>query len=331
MQLITRMYSKLKRIRDYIKDRLLYKCLNYTTDKRKGFIKKVLLNIITHRRKVIGFYGECHIYVYGAYLSSNRELRKGYCLLGAKEIEYLVRWHPTEIQRKTAWDKLDVLIYNPGVPIRKGAPSLNDVLGWVPETCKKIEVTNAAFKGYMPQHTERVFKNDAYFIWGDKNINKFIENRASYDSLKELCNTEYYDNQYVNDFFDKSVKRMKKYERQCTVKIADYIEAHGRERILYYSVTHPEDEVMREITVRILRELGFKSGNKVLGSGQNGFFDLHSHGEVVYPSVYKGLGIQAEFNKRRIQPGNYKELTYSFDEYVREYYRMGKEIVDAGV
>ncbi len=277
--------------------------------------------IVKRKKQLIGFYGECHIYIYGKVLSDSSRLKKHYVLMGAKEIEYLARWHSSAINKESAWKYLDVLIYNPGVPERKGAPTLQQVLEWIPESCKRIEVTNAAFKGYMPQHTERVFKNNGYFIWGDKNINKMISEDAAIEQ-SDLRNV--YSTQYVNDYFDKSIRHMKLYEKDCVIRIADYIEKHGKNRILYYSVTHPETEIMIELARRILEELGIDEAIKE-NSASGTQFDLHSHGEVVYPCVFTGLGIDADPDTRLIQPGNYREAQYTFDEYVKEYIRMAKE------
>lgn len=320
---IRRVSNKLRRIKDYLCDYIVYKCLEKDRPKESG-----LLRIILRGRKLVGFYGECHMYIYGGYLSSVRELKKYYYLLGAKEIEYLVRWHSTRINNRNVWNKLDVLIYNPGVPDRKGAPSLGAVLEWIPDNCKRIEVTNAVFKGYMPQHTEKVFKNDQLFIWGDKNINKLLNEKESESKLEELLSESFYDPQFVIDYFEKSIKRLKQYEQRCTIKIADYIEENGKKRPLFYSVTHPEDEIMRELTLRIMNELGLERRELRNTSGQAGLFDLHTHGEVIYPSVCKALGFSNEVLERTIHPGSYKNLDYTFEKYVKEYYRMGKEIAE---
>ena len=312
--LFVRCRNKLNRIADYISNQRKYFLLNLG-----------LAGLVKHRKKLIGFYGECHIYVYGSALSKCAGLKKKYVIIGAKEIEYLARWHHKQINKESAWKYLDVLIYNPGVPERTGAPTLQKVLEWIPENCQKIEVTNAAFKGYMPQHTERVFKNNGYFIWGDKNLNKLISDEKS---IEETNLRNIYTEQYVNDYFDKSIRHMKMYEKDCTVKIADYIEKHGKNRVLYYSVTHPETEIMAELTHRILEVVGI-SAKISDAAASDPQFNLHSHGEVIYPCVFTGLGIAGDPDKRLIQPGNYKELQYSFDEYAKEYLRMAKEAAAA--
>ena len=298
-----RIKSKLSRIGDFIHDRLIYFGL-----RSEGFMQKVLLQVMLHGRKLVGFYGECHMYVYGGYLANIESVKKRYCLLGTKEIEYLVHWHGKEILQKSSWAKLDVLIYNP-----------------IPEQCKKIEVTNAAFKGYMPQHTERIYKNGGFFVWGDKYLNELLEkDDISEDDYEVLESVDYLSADEVNAYFEKSIKRMKMYERQCTVKIADYIECNGKDRILYYSVTHPETEVMIELTNRILAELGIEGADiSTKIDVSDGMYDLHSHGEAVYPFVLNGLGIK-NVTERKIQYGNYKYIQLAFKDYLKEYVRLGK-------
>ena len=318
---VRRGLKKLSRVKDYIKDRGMYFSLNDS-----GFVplKKVMRRFMLGKRQLVAFYGECHIYIYGGILTHMSDAKKKYFFLGSKEIEYLIRYHEKYIGQKSSWDKLDVIIYNPGVPTRKGAPALEEVLGWIPASCRKIEVTNAVFKGYMPQHTEKVFKNAGYFVWGDKNLNKLLaEHQRDDAALENLKRTDYYTPEFVNSYFDKSVKHLRLYEQQCTVRIADYIERYGRERVLYYSVTHPETEVMNEITKRILKALDIATGE--LPHATDDLFELHSHGEVVYPSVYFGLGIAQDWTERLIQPGNYKEQIYAFCEYLAEYMKQGKE------
>lgn len=303
-----RIKNKICRIFDYINNEIKYFFLDC------GFVR-----LVKRKKKLIGFYGECHMYIYGAALLKCRDLKKKYVLLGGKEIEYLARWYGKQINKKSAWNHLDILIYNTGVPERLGAPTLKDIMDWLPDNCQKIEVTNAAFKGYMPQHTERVFKNNGFFIWGDKNLNTIIDTGDT-----ENSHVDNYTVDYINGYFDKAIKHMKLYERKCTVQIADYIEKYGRDRVLYYSVTHPETEIMLEITRRILECLGIKHNlnDSFLNNSQ---FDLHSHGEVVYPSVFKALGIKGNPFERIIQPGNYKDLQYTFEQYICEYVKMGKE------
>ncbi len=320
--MMKRIINKLFRIKAFLNDRFLYGTL--LLRENNNILGKVFYKILLRGRKLVAFYGECHIYLYNAYFNECKAFKKQYKILGGKEIEYLAHYHKKQINRSASWAYLDFLVYNSGVPKRDGAPSLECVLEWLPEKCQRIEVTNAAFKGYTPQHTEKKIENSGYFTWGDKNLNKLLElDNADENVLDELKTPEYYSAEYVNTFFDKSIVRMKQYERGCTVKIADYVEMYGKTRLLYYSVTHPENEVMEEIAKRILFLLGIEGDKIVLTGKSNRSFDLHSHGEVVYPSVWYGLGLEGKPEDRKIQPGDYKEIQLTFEDYIKRYFEMG--------
>lgn len=320
---LIKVFAKLFRIIVFIKDRALYTCLSDSAIPCINWIHKKIAEVYLKNRKLVGFYGECHMYIYDNTVAKNREFKKKYVALGTKEIEYLAKYHRKQINRKEIWNKLDVLIYNDGIPNRKDAPSLSTVLEWVKPEAQKINVTNAVFTGYFPQHTDKVFKNNGYFAWGDKNLNKILNGAENASFLKDIQKDDFYSSDYVNKFFDKAIKFLNLYEKDCDIKIADYIELFGRDRVLFYSVTHPENEIMLEISRRILNTLGIKIDQTQLKNTSTGLFDLHSHGEVVYPSVHKGLNIKEPWGTRKIKPGDYN-VSYTFEEYINEYMKIGE-------
>ncbi|WP_130836628.1 WcbI family polysaccharide biosynthesis putative acetyltransferase [Lachnoclostridium sp. Marseille-P6806] len=328
MNIVRRGVYKLLRIREFLKDRAVYWCLLHDAG-RKYSLSHFVLWLLRRGRKLVYFYGECHINIYREALGHNAEFRKRYLMVGARDTEYLAAKHGDRLLRRESWSKADVLIYNFGVPERPDVPALSSVLEWIPETCFQISVTNAVFKGYMPQHTERVFANEGYFVWGDKNLNHILSSEEDpEEELSHLAGEDFYDPDYVDRYFSKSLRHLKLYEKGCDIGIADYIEEHGKERILYYSVTHPEQEIMLEISRRLALKLGIApAGNG--GPDAADIMELHSHGEVVYPSVCKALGLPGECKKRAINPGNYNAL-YTFSEYMREYVRAYRESAFVG-
>jgi hypothetical protein len=60
------------------------------------------------------------------------------------------------------------------------------------------------------------------------------------------------------------------------------------------------------------------------GYKESADFNLHSHGEVVYPSVCKALGIDKSIAMtRRIKPGS--KVEYTFREYICAYVDMANQ------
>lgn len=323
MEIFKKLINKIKRLFAFLQNRYLYFLLRYADD---VIVLNCLLKWKLANRKLVAFYGECHVCLYNLFLRQNKCFRDKYVIFGGADIEYLSRRYNAQINDKSTWSHIDVLIYNPGTPRRENAPSLDVVLGWVPENCKKIAVTNAAFKGYMPQHTAKVYKNDGEFIWGDKNLNAYLETELNLeDVVRKLTSDTFYDYEYVNSYFDKSIDRLKKYERSCSVGIADYIEINGRKRPLYYSVTHPNFEVMELIAKRILIKLGIDADGIDKSEKIRGDYDLRSHGESIYPSVWKALDLEGDYQKWIIQPGDFKEVQLNFEEYITRYILLGNK------
>ena len=83
---------------------------------------------------------------------------------------------------------------------------------------------------------------------------------------------------------------------------------------------------MEELTKRILIQMDAENEvNDIDFCNATKLYNLHGHGEVIYPSVYKHLGLLGNYDQRLINPGKHRECIYSFEEYVKAYIKMGKE------
>ncbi len=287
-------------------------------------LQRAMYTFLTRNKRIIGFYGECHITIYSNYLKSSPILMDRYRLVFAEDINRIARRIPQILGKKRIWNKCDFLIYNFNFPINDGVPRLSLVESWLPDSCKKVSVTNVVFDGYFPQHTNRVFSNDKYFIWGDKNLNRILES-GSFDEVYSLFDDNYYSKDDVVRFYERALKRLKMIEKDCCIRIADYVERHGKERVLFYSTTHPESEIMVELTRRILIELGERNDEMQIDyDSLSSLYNLQCHGEIVYPSVYLHLGLPGSYKDRIITPGKHMECHYDFEQYVDEYLQMGQ-------
>lgn len=324
--LIKKVIQKIKKIQGKYSEKLYYYVLSYDCTKVQPF-KHLAFLLLKRNKEVIGFYGECHIILYSKFMRSSQNLRKKYLFVFGDDINRMADRLPNEVNARKIWNKCDYFVYNIEFPIKDNVPKLSSIESWLKPQCKRISVTNVVFEGYFPQHTNRVFENDKYFIWGDKNLNKMLKNDLyAEEGMKELFKDDFYPKDIVIKHYEKSLKCLKLIEKNCDVKIADYIEKYGRDRVLFYSTTHPESEIMEELTKRILLKLN-ENKEKVDIDFKNMAekYNLHLHGEIVYPSVYKHLGLSGKYNDRLIIPGKHKECVYSFGEYVNAYIEMGEE------
>ncbi len=86
-----------------------------------------------------------------------------------------------------------------------------------------------------------------------------------------------------------SFKELEKREQSCDVKISDYIRKHYKEKVLFYGRNHPINEVMFEVTKRILKCLNIRETRKY--NEVENDFTLQSQDVPVYPAVKAVLGI----------------------------------------
>ena len=279
-------------------------------------IELVSLGLVRGRRKIVALYGECHMDVVGGILSRHKAFRKKYILLWKNNISILSTRYKRLLFSEKLWKNVDLLVYNAMLPPRSGSPNISEVLKMMGNK-EGISVTNAAFKGYFPQHTADTANKDK-FAWGDRNINDFVSKGMDRENIYlELSSRDFYSQEAVLSFWNKAIVTLKAYEKNCDIMISDYLEDNGRKSVLYYSVTHPSFDVMLELTNRILERINVE---RVSGVRKGDVLELENHAEPVYPSVYAGLGMKDKSAQRLVSPGNQGDL-YDFREYVYEYAR----------
>lgn len=301
--------------------------LEKDSDKEK-YIKKLAAG-----RKICALYGMCHMSIYRNFLLKSKKFLNEYVILDIPAVNDKSSKHHNVLKSDFIWNSCDLVITSLFSPINLwDVPCTKEVLEKLNRSCKKIVVTNAAFKGYFLQHTIGIKETAQYFGWGDKNINRMIKKG---ETLKEIENkileTEFYDYEFINKYFDRSLKILEEGEEECDIKIGDYIKDNGKIRVLYYSWTHPKEEVMLELGKRIFAAL--ELDGSVLDNFANEII-LNTNEELIYPCVLKALGIEDadKFTiKRKMNPGHlWKDNLITSREYIKEYVSMNTKFLEDG-
>ena len=299
---------------------LLRTWILYSLIQHKSAVSSLIFSLIKRNRLVLMMYGDCHMAVYGDYLMNNHEIKKKYLLIGTYDIDYLFYKFSSFVSNASTWSQANVLLYNPNLPERSGVIELNDVLGSLPQETKKIRISTACFKGYFPQHTSKTIPNQKEFTWGDIELNRMIKNsEMNQNSMDALCSDLYFSLETVNKCWNDSMHMLELMEKNADIRIADYLKKNGKKRVLFYSVTHPTEEVFAYILTRLLFLLG--CNDEIVDVNQ--IKKLNHHGEAVYPSVFYGLGIIDDWKTRVFQPGDRGTRLYNFNQYIEEYYNVG--------
>lgn len=310
-------HTKMRTLRRVCNDKLVYQaCKKYDAGSVFG---KVLARLVIGNKKIVVLYGHCHMTVYRAYLEQCREFKKRYKIFG-EDLGYIGRFFPDEINDKSIWNHANFVVYNPWMPIPDGLPKLEEIQSKMAEETKLINITNAAFKGYFPQHTTN---SNERFCWGDKNLNNLLDSKNPIDDemIEQLLSENYYSTETVNKYFDGCIKNLRTVEKFCDIGIVDFIEKYGRTKVLYYSMTHPTNEVMFELSLRLLHEIGIEKD--ITPKTKKKLPNLRHHAEVIYPSVWRALGIVGDPYERKISPGNDSTENCGVKEYFVGYIEDG--------
>jgi hypothetical protein len=278
--------------------------------------KERLIRKFANGRKVCTTYGLCHMNIYKKILLETREFKQRYMLIDLQPWNLCYRNKDIQaLNNQMVWKTSDILIcgvlgFNKNTP--DYIPSMSRVLQMIREDCQVIRISMGAFKGFFPQHTE--IKN--FSEWGDKNINRFLSEGKSVDEIKEIILSEdFYSRDKFLNFFDKQLELLERSERDCDVKIADYVRELSKSKITHNSLTHSIPEVMVELSRRLLLALSIDAELPDFKDEQ--FLNIENSGEIVYPSVLKALGLVNKENMGR--KVNAFGMTLTIEEYIEKY------------
>lgn len=274
-------------------------------------------------RKLCGLYGECHMR--GFYLHAlmrNREFTNNYFTL----VFPWVDWNEYIEGYDFFMKRLDLFISNMySAKNIRGVVSTEEMQSKTNSSCRNITITNAFFSGYFPQYSKPFDETIYWFTCGDKNINRMIrEYKNEQDIIESIMSENFYSTDFVNEYWDFSIKKIKAIENKCDITISDFIEKYGQDEELYYMNNHPKNIVMKEIFRRVCTLIGIKCET-------SNFYNIepmrHIH-QPVYKSVIKGLGITKDSNENRLYfPAEGIRQPVKEAEYYKLYIRLNQPII----
>lgn len=322
-----------KRGRHIFRDYVPYIYLKYETldigflkfckddEERIKFLKE-----LSSGKKLCGMYGGCHMPVYRSMLCKSKQFTEEYYTV---DLQFNSRpGEPRVEMLRMPWiySHLDLLILSFVYPTN-GSPDWRTVKNWTEEKCKVILVTNAAFKGYFPQHTTPIPETISKTRWGDKNLNKMIlAGETANIIFQTVSMPNFYDAEKVNRFFENELNKLEQNESECDIRIGDYIRKYGRRRRLMHCSTHPDECVMKEIALRIFIKLGLNT-EMLEAMPESDMLSLRQGGEFIYPSVYHALGITGVQEDEKVCVNWDKSNPVTFSEYVDLYVEVNKPYI----
>jgi len=148
-------------------------------------------------------------------------------------------------------------------------------------------------------------------------IDKLISDGMSVEEIQNYIKHRLvFSKEEVVENFNYIIEKFKLREKNCDVKITDFILENYKNYQMFYDLYHASAKVISEMTRRILIELGIE--NTKLSEQE---FE-YSGGEMpIYKDIAKALNLKYWSEDGEIRKKSYRKYTdvMNLDEYIKEY------------
>jgi hypothetical protein len=304
-----------------------------------------------YRRKIALLYGNCHVATICQHLKMNVQFTKNYKAilwdLSKKKSLQLPEWIYQNCELLIMQDIREENRYK--------AMSADELGKKVLNYCRKIVIPNIfGFTALFPQaqdyqYTSKYIKHNLIAL--DNLQEKAVSNNynpmkdiisimsqpdghidylfLSGASLSEIVDSILFEDiyPYCQDEFHAKIEKIEKREKQCDIKIADFIKMHYKNHNLFHSAFHPTAMVLSEYVSSLLKILDIPEDSNTMKN----FFPGEDNDErFIYGGVKRRLGIT--FEQKTIR--NYNNHTtlwgrpLTLADYVRQHilWNWGKTI-----
>lgn len=210
----------------------------------------------------------------------------------------------------------------------------NRLLSKVNAECLAVCVPLSTFEGYWPQDgAMNYYEKSPYYLSPyssrlrrDMNIEKALENGRAEDILQNIAREDFYEEDMLRKYMDKTLKKFEIMERKADVKISDYYRENYRFKKLFLDRGHAAVCVLKEYAKRILKscEITFDL-QEIEAMDLSWYNDCHMEFPL-YPSVRGMLNLEDSGKYRVIEDGKIAYLSFEeYSEIIYHYVKMGME------
>lgn len=286
-----------------------------------------ILKKFANGRQLFFINGNCQTTLLQQYMLSNKQFASKYCCVALPRI---CQWS-NSVKRlyEIAIRCSSLVLSQPISDNNRFTPLLssNNLKFCVEKNARFILIPKLTFAGYFPQlSTETnqhniMLGNQPVFAYGDRYIDEMLQKGYSYEQIKhEVLADNFLAEDYIRTYFDEQLEKFQEDEALCDVKMYDYVKQYAKNIVLWHSFNHPTNMVIKELAKRILSLLGISNCDDAFIDlpALDGGEGLSAQMQLVYPSVYKGLGIPAE-NKLYYLNKNSSAIKVDNEDYIRIY------------
>ena len=168
----------------------------------------------------------------------------------------------------------------------------------LPQRTKRLWIPNTFFRGYFPQarknkrNVDTEMHQSGRFPFSDYYVDTIVaRGGTAAQAIQRILQPDFLQGDEILKKVETSLEELEKREKDCDIRISDYIREHYRERQLFYSENHPINEVIKVVAGRIVRSLGLTWILTDAGEVESSF-TLKGQDVPIYPAVIKALGLK---------------------------------------
>lgn len=202
----------------------------------------------------------------------------------------------------------------------------NFLLELMDKKVRYICISNLFFDIYFPQGGKEQDPAKEDFIrdmfpYNDAIIDELVGKAgfggAGY-TVEEIISIVCMEDLFTIDFLDWVIqyrlKQLKERESKCDIKMMDYIEENYLKEQLFYSRNHPSNKVLKEESIRILKNINPEWNTEIEHEGTIPSLSINQ--EFMYPSILEKL--RPSFTKRWYSD-TISECRYVIEEEIKKY------------
>lgn len=270
-----------------------------TSCKDEREIAQLFSKLKENGKKIALLFGNCQIKFIEDIILNSPEFSEEYTIIRVRPVFVYNEEEKQAGLNKQLLKATDLFIHqNVYDEVKWGNLVTSNIIRNLNGSCRKVSIPNVYFKGYHPQvisNKRNVMIGSIYNFggiapYGDSILDKKFNESISVNELEEylysdICISESDINENLNNTFIE----LKRREEELDISISDYIEENFRTKYLFYTPSHPTNEVLHELVKRILNKIGIKSDFPIPRLEENDRFEV-----PIYPKVYKTLGCSFE-------------------------------------
>ena len=293
----------------------------------KNYCSSDMFRLIVSEKQIAVSFGVCYMRAIHDCLRKSSSFIKDYEVFYS--LSYLKRNAAEDFFLKFIVSICDLYIYNITLsPVERRKQE--EILRYLSSKAKTISIPVISAGAYYPQAGNMDSWSNPYGIvssktrWGsftspDHNINSMLEcGLVTEEIVKSVSDIHYYDKLQLENIYEKDIRGIELAESIADIKISDFIKKNRGVKRLFINESHISNEVMIELTRRIMMKLGYSDD---LPSEELLTMQLVNTTEVpIYPSVIEGLDLEVYKNEPMYRLFTFKGIKMvTFEEYVRLY------------